>query len=386
MKFRFHLLGFPHTATSRDYNACAYTSKIKKFIDMMMPRGHECIHYGNEGSDVPCEHVQILTEAERAGWFGSHDRQKPYTLAWDNGQPYWQAFNTKAAAELLKRVKKGDFILTLAGNCQRPIADCFPNSYYGIPGHAMFVEYGIGYYGTFSCYRVFESQTHREGVYGRANNRQVCFTDEVIPNYFDLRDFEASPDERVRKIQDGGPYYLFMGRPNQDKGWPIAVDACARIGARLVLAGQGDFGELPARVIRWGYASIEERAALMRGAVATFAPTLYREPFGGVAVESQLCSTPCLTTSHGAFTETVEARWRCTTMREFVDAARAAAQLTPEERTAIRLRAESLYSLEAVAPQYERYFSRLYSLWGGGFYEMRDLELIRMDAEGNPQE
>jgi hypothetical protein len=53
-------------------------------------------------------------------------------------------------------------------------------------------------------------------------------------------------------------------------------------------------------------------------------------------------------------------------------AALAAQKLSLEERLAIKKRAESLFSLEAIAPQYERYFFRLMTLWKAGWYEMSD--------------
>lgn len=69
-------------------------------------------------------------------------------------------------------------------------------------------------------------------------------------------------------------------------------------------------------------------------------------------------------------------------MREFVAAAEAAKELTRKERSAIRDRAIARYSLEAVAPMYERYFHRLYDLWGKGYYEETPLyERERMAAE-----
>lgn len=379
MKYRFHLLGFPHTATNREYNACAYTAKILKFIKMMAPRGHEIIHYGNEGSDVSCEHVQVLSEEERASWFGTHDRQKLYDLKWDINMPYWRLFNQRCVERLQQRVQKGDFILSLAGACHKPIADAFPGSASGVVTGPWFVEYGIGYYGTFSRYRVYESQTHREWCHGRLNSTYEDNDDTVIHNYFDLDDFH--PDLVMKgqsTVSEYANYYVFVGRIIHSKGWRVAVEATRDLGARLVLVGQGDPGPLEHHVKRFGHATIEQRAALFGNAIASFAPTHYREPFGGVAVESQLCGTPCITTDHGAFVETVEPRFRCASHREFVEAAKLASELDPMERETLRQSAIKRWGLEAIAPQYERYFGRLHSRWGEGWYEMRPPELVRI--------
>lgn len=400
MNFRFHLLGFPHTATHREYNACAYTQKIVKFIDMMAPRGHTCIHYGNEGSVVPCQHIQILSERERASWFGAHDRQKLYHLEWEPDQPYWRLFNDRAVQRLMPRVRRGDFILTLAGDCQRPIGDAFPGCYGGIAGGPMMVEYGIGYYGTFSRYRVFESHAHREWWHGRRNSTYEDNDDAIVPNYFDPLDFplfprspadkeallRALPEPTAARLRElvAEPYFLFVGRIIGSKGWRIALEATRDVGARLILAGQGDPGELPPHVTRYGHATIEERGVLMACAVASFAPTHYREPFGGVAVEAQLTGTPAITTDHGAFVETVAPEWRCASHGEFIEACRRARTLTHEERAAIRDRALARYSLHAVAPLYERYFGRLYARWGRGWYETDDLASLQLPPEDAP--
>jgi glycosyltransferase involved in cell wall biosynthesis len=336
--------------------------------------------------------VEIYTERERADWFGRHDPTKLYHIDWDASLPHWKLFSEFAIPELGRRVRRGDFILTLAGNCHQPIGDAFFNSYAGTPGGPMMVEYGIGYYGTFSRYRVFESHAHREWWHGRRDNTTEDNDDAIVPNYFDRRDFPQSPrsqeekEELLRGVPEtlreklskavAEPYFLFVGRIIESKGWRIAVEVTAALGARLVLAGQGEPGDLPPHVFRYGYATIEERGVLMACATACFAPTHYREPFGGVAVEAQLTGTPAITTDHGAFVETVEEPWRCASHREFLEAAERARSLPAEERRRLRTRALATYSFEAVAPRYERYFSRLYARWGRGWYETGDLELL----------
>ena len=83
-----------------------------------------------------------------------------------------------------------------------------------------------------------------------------------------------------------------------------------------------------------------------------------------------MTGTPVITTDWGAFTETVVdgvTGYRCRTFGEFVQAAKDAPQL---DRQAIRDRAVATYSLEAIAPRYERFFHRLSQLWGDGWYTL----------------
>jgi glycosyltransferase involved in cell wall biosynthesis len=385
---RFHVMGLPHTAISKLHICCAYSQKLLKFCAMMVPRGHEVILYSNEGADVPCENVEIFTEAERQKWFGEHDPQKLYHLLWDPNVDYWREFNRRCIEALRPRVKKGDFILTCAGNCSQPVGDAFPGSYSGGQQTAALVEAFIGYYGTFSRYRVYESHSHREWLMGRADHRTEDNDTGVVENYWDLNDFivnEIPPS--VKAATKGEPYFLFIGRIIPDKGWGEAVDTTRDIGARLIMAGQGDPGEIrdSDHVVLFGAANVAERAALMTGAVATICATHFREPFGGTAVETQLCGTPAITTDHGAFTQTVAEEWRCASHREFVEAAYRAEKLINADRWMIKFYAENRYSLDAIAPKFERYFQRIIDRFGAGWYQKEPFQLSQLETESKCQ-
>jgi glycosyltransferase involved in cell wall biosynthesis len=203
--------------------------------------------------------------------------------------------------------------------------------------------------------------------------------DVVIPNQFD-------PDELPHG--DGGDYLLFVGRITLLKGLEYACAISNALDLPLIVAGPG--GSQPEWDLlrgeggrEWrcsnleyvGAVGVEERARLMGGAAVTLMPTLYAEPFGGVAVESMMCGTPVVTTDFGAFPETVRegvSGYRFQTLQEAVDATESA---MPLDRELVRDYALRRYSLKAVAPMYERWFDNLDLLWGEGFSKLREKEL-----------
>ena len=156
----------------------------------------------------------------------------------------------------------------------------------------------------------------------------------------------------------------------------------------MVIAGQGDLsnvdGEdfsLEKHVEFVGTVSGQARTDLFARAIATFTPTYYIGPFEGVAVESQLCGTPVLTTDWGVYSETVkhgQAGYRCRTFDDFVWAAQNTHFLSASY---IRSIAIENYSIDRVKHMYNEYFFKLDDLWNGGWYELHedrtDLDWLR---------
>ena len=371
---RFHVVALPHTQTSLRHSACAFTMKTLHFCQMMASLGHEVFHYGAEGSqvgDCGVEDVTVLSAAEQEGWFGKYNPNALYELDWSGRAPYWGLLNTRAAAEINKRKRPGDFVCIIMGTMNRPLAEA-------VGTDVMVVEYGIGYNGTFAKYRVYESYAHMHKIWGAQGGYDPDgrFYDAVIPNYLDPADYPLQTTK--------GDYYLYLGRLIKRKGIHIAVETCKRLGAKLKIAGQGCTkvegnrihcadGEVYEGDLEYvGCVIGQKRAGLYQNAIATFVPTTYIEPFGTVAVESQMAGTPAITTDWGAFPETVEhgkTGFRCRTLNEFVRAARQAPTLNPHY---IHDRAVARYSMEAVKWQYQTYFERLRDLWSSGWYELRE--------------
>lgn len=352
---RFHVPALPHTRTSKEFCGCAYTIKTLHFCKMLRSLGHEVIHYGAEDSRADCtEHVNVISRSEQERFFPSE--WSPNVLAWDSTQPYWNIFNLRTAAEIMSRKQPRDFLCIIGGACQKPIVEM-------VGGDVLAVEYGVGYYGTFARYRVFESYTHQAAVYGMASrDPDGALYDAVIPNSFDPADFPAG---------NGGDYLLYIGRVTSRKGVQIAIDTAKAAGIPLVIAGpMGDFGALPDWVEYLGPVGVERRAALMGSARAVLVPTLYMEPFGGVAVEAQMCGTPVVSTDHAAFSETVRhgiTGFRCHTLAQFVEAVDQAGAL---DRARIRSIATENYSIDRVRFMYETYFRMLEGLWSAGWSDL----------------
>jgi glycosyltransferase involved in cell wall biosynthesis len=349
---RFHVIGLPHTQVTKEFSSCAYTEKTLEFCNMMTSLGHEVYLYasGDRTDAKVTDFIPCLPEDIRLAAVGD----KHYTSAsFDNTLPHWTVFNRNAIQTIARHIEQKDFICLIGGTAQKPIADAFPEH--------MSVEYGIGYSGVFSKYKIFESNTWRSAVaaqYRNAANIDINFYDGVVNGYYNKDQFPIQLEK-----QD---YYLYMGRMTQRKGVDIASQACERAGVRLIMAGSGDY--IPSYGEYIGEVKAEDRAALFGGAIATFTPTIYQEPFCNVHIQSMACGTPVITTDMGIFTETVQNGFngfRCNTLAEFVKATEQVKNLDPRK---IATDTYSKYSTDIIRYKYDNYFRRLLTLWDSGWY------------------
>jgi len=359
-KFRFHSLGLPHTVSNTDYNACAYTQKVVKFSQMMMPRGHEIFHYGHEKSNLPCtEHISITDDKVLEKAYSGHDwRRHQFKHSTDDYAHI--TFNQRGIPEILSRVRRGDFVLCWWGYGHEPIAR-EAEKLGAIP-----VEPGIGYgSGHFAEWRAYESHAIRAIVEGEKNPQP--WYSWVIPNYFNVKDFEYNENKE--------DYFLYLGRIDECKGVSVVVQATEKAGVKLKLAGQGSlldlgYNKIPDHCEEIGYAGLETRKKLMSNARALIIATSYLEPFGGVQVESLLSGTPVIAPFYGAFAEVLEhgkTGFLCHTFREYVQSIKNAHLIKPIDCRNSGMR----YSLESVAPQFERWFTAIQEIYtSNGWYSV----------------
>lgn len=348
---RLHVVSLPHTQTTRAYSWCAYTEKVRKLGGMLHAYDHEMVLYaGPENEAVCAEHVTVVDQSDLDAWFGGNWDTSRVFDQWDPNARCWSEMADHAITAIAKRIRPGDAIGIIAGLCQQKIADAFP----GYP----ILEWGIGYSGVLpTSFRCFESRAWQHYVAGFYRDDNGRFFDTVIPNSFDPADFKYSAEK--------DDYLLFIGRMTPRKGLAIVAELAKD--HRVITAGQGD-ERVPGAEHR-GLVRGAERADLFAHARAVLVPTTYLEPFGGVAVEAQLSGTPVICTNFGAFPETVVdcvTGFRCSMLREFQDAAKRAADLEPAE---CRAHALDHYSLDAVAPLYDRWLQQIETLAHDGWYE-----------------
>lgn len=171
---------------------------------------------------------------------------------------------------------------------------------------------------------------------------------------------------------DKDDYVVFLGRMAPCKGPHLAIEAAARAGVRLVLAGEiqpvfRDYWEqqvapkVDGRNVQYvGEADFGAKSALLSRARALLFPIQWDEPFGLVMIEAMACGTPVLAFPGGAVAEIVRDGvngWICADVDDM------AARLTTLDiaPSACRSLVERCFSVEAMADAYIELYVRALS-------------------------
>jgi len=272
---KIHLLTNPRNPTGLTNRIDPFAVHAYKYIKHLSNH-YEFIHYGIEGAQVNCEHVNVpgMIDADTT------------------------AFNQAAGNEIQKRKTKDDLIVCFFGIDNKLACD--------MNSECKVIEPSIGYRsnGVFAPYRVFTSYANMHYYYGENGMlMKPSWFDAVIGNPFTISEFEYSYEK-----QD---YFLFLGRVMEEKGIHLAIQATEKLNKKLIIAGPADdlrhlgYDKIPDHVELVGYVHAEKRKELLKNAKALLGLTYYVEPFGNMIIEANLSGTPVITTDWGAFPEIV---------------------------------------------------------------------------------
>lgn len=360
---RVHVLALADIPVKRQTPCCAFTWKAYHLCKMLRMRGHKVILYGCAGSDpsIADEFVETVPEdLVQDAHFGADWSRNQICV--DQRQKAYDHYHRKTRYEVMRHAEFGVFepVCATVGWIEPACRNLQDNQ--------VVIESGIGYKYSFAKYRVFESYTTMHYVWGRQQQGQdhTQFPlDVVIPNAFDETMFTAD------LARDN--YALFMGRVNEDKGWPQAAEACRRVGMKLKIVGQlypgnetNTLNKIKELGAEWlPAASIEERKELMGRAQVFMCPTQYCEDFGGVAVEALMSGCPVITSDWGGFTDYIFHGINGFRCRSVEDIACALKQYEKIDRNLCRSYAVANFSLSRVSYMYDEYLHRVQSDFTG---------------------
>ena len=375
-KGRLHIISVPHNPSNKAYSHCAFSQKARKLAYMGEFVGYETYHYGNELSDVKCsEHISVTTEQELRETYPEFGTSTN-VANWGSHQYTYKLFCLRAEHEIRKRFLPNDIICYVFGPGLRELYDSLQD----LEG-AIHCESGIGYYYPYAPYKVYESPGLMHFNLGIAESKyyqwdamteeqkaarpldanteihhsQMQWFDAVIPNSFDLEDFEYS--------ETNDDYFFYLGRVMPGKGVEIAMRVAYSLGKKLLVAGKGDFEQVMGfkawdNVEILGEVGIEERKKLLSNCIALLCLSTYPEPFGGVHIEAALSGKPVISTDIGAYPHTVKhglTGYRCR-LNVFEQAKWAAKNIGNIEPSTCRKWGQRFIN-ERVALSYDEYFS-----------------------------
>ncbi len=343
MKPILHVLPNPSGITNLAWRMDPFGMAVHKFIVGMSKLGYEVIHYGHESSDVPCEHVTVVT---------NEDMPPPeYSSMLVHNNDIAAIWTRNVRPILHRRSAPNDMVLCFYGNAHQAAVIDLKNG--------TVVEPSIGYtpLGVFADYRVFTSYSQMHYFYGiKGMLLNPSWFDAVIPNAITPEEFDYSDDK--------DDYLLYVGRISPDKGIDLAIQAAKHTNHKLVIAGPGTLAQLnyttiPEHVTQVGYADAITRRRLMSRAKALMAPTHYLEPFGNIVAEALMSGTPVITSDWGGFVDNNRhgvTGFRCKDFQSFVDAIN---KIPTISTRACRDFAMANFSDDVVHDQFDLYIKKL---------------------------
>ena len=179
---RLHVLGIPHTQTTNEFNGCAFTAKVHKFLEMMSGRGHEIIHYGHRTKDwayPDVQHIPVTNDdIHRVAYGDDYVYDKSWKTTgfnkFDITDYAYREFTRNAIQAINERKQPNDILCVTFGYGHKAIAD---------EVGMITVETGIGYPAAFADYRIYESHAIRNAMYGPESISQSTQKPPVSPLY-----------------------------------------------------------------------------------------------------------------------------------------------------------------------------------------------------------
>jgi glycosyltransferase involved in cell wall biosynthesis len=167
------------------------------------------------------------------------------------------------------------------------------------------------------------------------------------------------------------PYVCFVGRLARDKGPLTAIDAAARAGVPIRMAGAihpPDQSYVEAKVLRrlngpgvtWlGAIGPDRKIPLLRDARALLAPIEWNEPFGLIMIEALLSGCPVVAFGRGSVPELVEhgvTGFVATSENDMVALIRPGGPVDALDRERIRAIAVRRFNRSRMVADYERVY------------------------------
>lgn len=189
----------------------------------------------------------------------------------------------------------------------------------------------------------------------------------VIYNSINLDDFTF-----VDSVSQDAPL-VFLSRLEPIKGAHTAIAIAKQSGRKLVLAGNKIetgpsaiyFQEQIAphidgeQITYIGPVNNRERDKLLGNALCLLVPIEWEEPYGLVFAEALACGTPVISTARGAVPEIIRDGIEGKLIHSVNEGVEAISQIHLIDRNACRNRVEALFSLPAIATEYENLYREL---------------------------